>query len=64
MDRALVLLMMAACICVGYKNPMNQPAPFEGHLAKDEAEEKISRKPTVPYYVSIYGNIIKGERNE
>ena len=61
MDRALVLLMMAACICGSYKNQMNQPAPFEGHLAKDEAELKYSRKPTIPYYVGSYGNIVKGE---
>ena len=61
MDRALVLLMMAACICGSYKNQMNQPAPFEGHLAKDQAELKYSRKPTIPYYVRSYGNIVKGE---
>ena len=61
MDRALVLLMIAACICGSYKNQMYQPAPFEGHLAKDEAELKYSRKPTIPYYVGSYGNIVKGE---
>ena len=61
MDRALALLMMAACICGSYKNQINQPAPFEGHLAKDEAELKYSRKPTIPYYVRAYGTIVKGE---
>ena len=61
MDRALVLLMMEACIFGSNKNQMNQPAPFEGHLAKDEAELKYSRKPTIPYYVRSYGNIVKGE---
>ena len=53
--------MLAACICGSYKNQMNQPAPFEGHLAKDEAELKYSRKPTIPYYVKSYLNIVKGE---
>ena len=61
MDRALVLLLMAACIGGSYKNQMNQPAPFEGHLANDEAELKYSRKPTIPYYVRAYGAIVKGE---
>ena len=61
MDSALVLLLMAACICGSYKNQMNQPTPFEGHLAKDEAELRYSRKPTIPYYVRSYGNIVKGE---
>ena len=61
MDRALVLLMMAACICGSYKNQMNQPAPFKGHLAKDEAELKYSRNPTISHYVRSYGNIVKGE---
>ena len=61
MDSALVLLMMTGCICGSNKNQINQPAPFEGHLAKDEAELKYSRKPTIPYYVGSYGNIVKGE---
>ena len=57
MDRVLIVLMMAACICGSYKNQMNQPAPFQGHLAMDEAELKYSRKPPIPYYVRSYGNI-------
>ena len=61
MDSTLIVLLLAACICGSYKNQMNQPAPFEGHLAKDDAELKYSRKPTIPYYVGSYGNIVKGE---
>ena len=61
MDSTLIVLMLAGCICGSYNNQMNQPAPFEGHLAKDEAELKFSRKLTIPYYVRPYENIVKGE---
>ena len=57
MDRVLIVLMMAAGIFGSYKNQLNQPAPFQGHLAMDEAELKYSRKPTIPYYARFYGNI-------
>ena len=56
--------MLAACICGSYKNQMNQPPPFEGHLAKDEEELKHSATPTMPYYVRLYGNIVTGEIKE
>ena len=62
MDRVLIVLMMAACISGSYKNQLNQPAPFQGHLAMDEADLEYSRKPTIPYYVRFYGNINSGER--
>ena len=62
MDRVFIVLMMAAAICGSYKNQLNQPAPFQGHLAMDEAELKYSRKPTIPYYARFYGNIGIAER--
>ena len=62
MDRVFIVLMMAACICGNYKNKLNQPAPFQGHLAMDEAELKYSGKPKIPYYARFYGNIGMAER--
>ena len=58
MGRNLLLLMMAVCICGSYKNQMDQPAPFQGNLAMDEAESKYSRKHTIPHYIRSYGNIV------
>ena len=52
--------MLAACICGNYKNSVNQPPPFRGNLAKDEAESKNVKEPTLPYYTMSYGNIITG----
>ena len=61
MDTTLIVLMLAACICGNYKNSANQPPPFRGNLAKDEAESKYFKEPSLPYYTKSYGNIITGD---
>ena len=62
MDTALIILMMAACICGCYKNDANLPPRFEGNLAHAVEDHKQPKKPTLPYYTRSYGNIVgRGE---
>ena len=61
MDTTLIVLMLAACICGNYKNSANQPPPFRGNLAKDEAESKYFKEPSLPNYTKSYGSIITGD---
>ena len=61
MDTALIILMMAACICGCYKNDANLPPRFEGNLAHAVEDHKQPKNPTLPYYTRSYGNIVGGE---
>ena len=60
MDTALIVLMLAACICGSYKNSVDFPPPFQGNMAQALENNKYSKKPALPYYLRDYGNIRTG----
>ena len=52
MDKQLFVLMLIACFCGSIRNAWNQPAPFEGRLAK--ATDGSGPRFSIPHYVHYY----------
>ena len=60
MDKNIILILTAACICGSYKNEMSRPEEFRGRLAQGIKEYRRPKSVAKPAYLNNYGNIMAG----
>ena len=61
MDKTLLLVLAAACICGSFKDKSDLPLQFKGNLATAKDGHEYSNNNALPYYAQAYGHINQGE---
>ena len=60
MDQNLLLLIIAACVCGGYRNISKRPEPYTENLAKAVDRQKNEMEYPIPQFLQGYDSIITG----